>query len=81
MTGTVRQGPPDIWPRIPVGGSGWLHLFKRSTGAWPSGKAPDFDSGIHRFESCRPCHLKIDGVTDHFFGRLHLIELNTQIFL
>jgi hypothetical protein len=24
----------------------------------PSGKAPDFDSGIPRFESWHPCHKK-----------------------
>ena len=27
-----------------------------SVGASPSGKAPDFDSGIRRFESFRPSH-------------------------
>ena len=27
------------------------------TGMSPSGKAPDFDSGIRRFESCHPSHL------------------------
>jgi hypothetical protein len=27
-----------------------------SIGASPSGKAPDFDSGIRRFESFRPSH-------------------------
>ncbi len=31
-----------------------MHLFD---GASPSGKAPDFDSGIPRFESWRPSHL------------------------
>ena len=30
---------------------------RRSLGASPSGKAPDFGSGIRRFESCRPSHL------------------------
>ncbi len=28
-------------------------------GASPSGKAPDFDSGIPRFESWRPSHFKV----------------------
>jgi hypothetical protein len=28
-----------------------------SIGASPSGKAPAFDAGIRRFESCRPSHL------------------------
>ena len=28
-------------------------------GMSPSGKAPDFDSGIRRFESCHPSHFKI----------------------
>ena len=27
-------------------------------GMSPSGKAPDFDSGIRRFESCHPSHFK-----------------------
>lgn len=27
-----------------------------SIGMSPSGKAPDFDSGIRRFESCHPSH-------------------------
>ena len=26
-------------------------------GMSPSGKAPDFDSGIRRFKSCHPSHL------------------------
>ena len=26
-------------------------------GMWPSGKAPDFDSGIRRFDPCHPSHL------------------------
>ena len=27
-------------------------------GMSPSGKAPDFDSGIRRFESCHPSHIQ-----------------------
>jgi 4-diphosphocytidyl-2-C-methyl-D-erythritol kinase len=33
-----------------------VFLSKVCTGAWPSGKAPGFDPGIRRFESCRPSH-------------------------
>ena len=31
------------------------HLY---IGPWPSGKAPDFDSGIRKFESCRSSQVK-----------------------
>ena len=27
-------------------------------GEWPSGKAPDSDSGMRRFDPCLPCHMK-----------------------
>ncbi len=33
-----------------------VFLSRACTGAWPSGKAPGFDPGIRRFESCRPSH-------------------------
>ena len=35
-----------------------LHQFKNKydIGMSPSGKAPDFDSGTRRFESCHPSH-------------------------
>ena len=33
-----------------------VFLTRACTGAWPSGKAPGFDPGIRRFESCRPSH-------------------------
>ncbi len=33
-----------------------VYLSRACTGAWPSGKAPGFDPGIRRFESCRPSH-------------------------
>ncbi len=33
-----------------------VFLSKACTGASPSGKAPGFDPGIRRFESCRPSH-------------------------
>ena len=29
-------------------------------GVSPSGKAPDFDSGIRRFKSCYPSHQKVN---------------------
>ena len=38
-----------------------LHKFARVPeyiGMSPSGKAPDFDSGIRRFESCHPSHVR-----------------------
>ncbi len=36
---------------------GWkVFLSRACTGASPSGKAPGFDPGIRRFESCRPSH-------------------------
>ena len=34
-------------------------IFPARVGASPSGKAPDFGSGIRRFESCRPSHSKL----------------------
>ena len=33
-----------------------IFLSRACTGASPSGKAPGFDPGIRRFESCRPSH-------------------------
>ena len=33
-----------------------VYIAKACTGASPSGKAPGFDPGIRRFESCRPSH-------------------------
>ncbi len=33
-----------------------VFLLRACTGASPSGKAPGFDPGIRRFESCRPSH-------------------------
>ena len=33
-----------------------VYISRACTGAWPSGKAPGFDPGIRRFESCRPSH-------------------------
>jgi 4-diphosphocytidyl-2-C-methyl-D-erythritol kinase len=33
-----------------------VYLTRACTGASPSGKAPGFDPGIRRFESCRPSH-------------------------
>lgn len=33
-----------------------VYIARACTGAWPSGKAPGFDPGIRRFESCRPSH-------------------------
>ena len=46
------------------GSSPFTHPIFPRAGAWhtpdigmsPSGKAPDFDSGIRRFESCHPSH-------------------------
>jgi 4-diphosphocytidyl-2-C-methyl-D-erythritol kinase len=35
-----------------------VFLLRACTGASPSGKAPGFDPGIRRFESCRPSHHK-----------------------
>jgi 4-diphosphocytidyl-2-C-methyl-D-erythritol kinase len=35
---------------------GKVFLSRACTGASPSGKAPGFDPGIRRFESCRPSH-------------------------
>ena len=35
-----------------------VDLNIKSVGMSPSGKAPDFDSGIRRFESCHPCHCE-----------------------
>ena len=36
----------------------------------PSGKAPDFDSGIRRFESCHPSHVGARRALLRFFPRL-----------
>ena len=33
-----------------------VYISRACTGASPSGKAPGFDPGIRRFESCRPSH-------------------------
>ena len=33
----------------------WAHFSY--IGMSPSGKAPDFDSGIRRFKSCHPSHM------------------------
>ncbi len=33
-----------------------VYISRVCTGASPSGKAPGFDPGIRRFESCRPSH-------------------------
>ena len=33
-----------------------LRAKRARVGAWPSGKAPVFGTGIRRFESCRPSH-------------------------
>jgi hypothetical protein len=46
----------------PFGEKGFVGSLPRSMfgsgfGASPSGKAPDFGSGIRRFESCRPSQL------------------------
>ena len=35
---------------------GKVYVTRAVTGASPSGKAPGFDPGIRRFESCRPSH-------------------------
>ena len=31
----------------------------KNVGVSPSGKAPDFDSGIRRFKSCHPSHKNL----------------------
>ncbi len=41
----------------PPGGWG-LSRFMSQDGAWPSGKAPVFGTGIRRFESFRPSHYR-----------------------
>jgi hypothetical protein len=43
-------------------------MFGRTHGASPSGKAPDFGSGIRRFESCRPSHYHKGFILLHFPG-------------
>ena len=46
-------------------------------GMSPSGKAPDFDSGIRRFEPCHPSHLRM---RRNSFGReVRCISQNTKI--
>ena len=45
-----------------------------NTGAWPSGKAPGFDPGIRRFESCRPSHFAVMGLNG-------MIDQSTQMML
>ena len=47
----LQNGNPyDIIPNVSDAGS--LHI-----GMSPSGKAPDFDSGIRRFKSGHPSHM------------------------
>ncbi len=44
-------------PDCGSGGRGFdSHCSPHFVGVSPSGKAPDFDSGIRRSESCHPCH-------------------------
>ena len=48
--------------RAPVCGTGCRGFESHRSphlGISPSGKAPHFDCGIRRFESCYPCHLNV----------------------
>ena len=45
-------------------------LLGHHIGMSPSGKAPDFDSGIRRFESCHPSHVGARRALLRFFPRL-----------
>ena len=49
---------------------------KQGSGAWPSGKAPVFGTGIRRFESFRPSHYRRLAprilATGHLGGRSEL---------
>ena len=47
--------PPHSFFITPVQGSNRTTV-NADIGMWPSGKAPDFDSGIRRFEPCHPSH-------------------------
>ena len=46
----------------------------------PSGKAPDFDSGIRRFESCHPSHVGARRALLRFFPRLGVFSTAGWIF-
>ena len=54
--------------------SGHNTYVQVNTGAWPSGKAPGFDPGIRRFESCRPSHFAVMGLNG-------MIDQSTQMML
>jgi hypothetical protein len=59
-----------------MGSNPIIHPIKCSYfGMSPSGKAPDFDSGIRRFESCHPSHIRthklIEQFVGSFFKKLH----------
>ena len=55
MVNVVQLVERQFVALVVVGSSPIVHPI----GISPSGKAPDFDSGIRRFESCYPCHLNV----------------------
>ena len=43
------------------------------------GKASDFDSDMHRFESCISCHIELDGVFEFCkLVKLIVVDLYTE---
>ena len=56
MVDVVQLVERQIVVLVVVGSSPIVHPIKR-IGMSPSGKAPDFDSGIRRFKSCPPSQM------------------------
>ena len=55
-----KRGERSSVGRAPVCGTGCRGFESHRSphlGISPSGKAPHFDCGIRRFESCYPCHI------------------------
>ena len=58
MVGVVQLVERQIVVLVVEGSSPFVHpIFLQ--GYSQVGKAPDFDSGMRRFESCYPCHFVI----------------------
>lgn len=60
--GAVHRRGSRTWPAAYPAHRccGGFRRRSADTGASPSGKAPDFDSGMRRFESCRPSQSEVD---------------------
>ena len=65
MVGVVQWLERQVVALEIVGSSPTIHpifhplgdALRAGIGAWPSGKARDFDSRIRRFDPCRPSHV------------------------